>query len=171
MVVDDDVALLDLAAQRVHEAADVPGQRADVHRRRVGLAQLAAFRVEDARAEILRLADDRRVAHAEEHARHLLGDGVESAAEDPERDRVDLDAVSGRRPWLAADLVFHDAHAVTSSPAASCLASADAPTSMTMFPKRSTWAPIPGGITVVESYWLTMAGPSSRFPARSCSRS
>ena len=32
-----------------------------------------------------------------------------------------------------------------------------------MFPKRSTWAPIPGGITVVESYWLTMAGPSSRF--------
>ncbi len=92
VVVDDDVALLDFPAQGVHEAADVPGQRADVHRRRVGLAELAALGVEDARAEIFRLPDDRRVAHAEEHARHLLGDGVEGAAEDSERDRVDLDA-------------------------------------------------------------------------------
>ncbi len=35
---------------------------------------------------------------------------------------------------LPADLVLHHAHAVTSISAASCRASADAPTSMTMFP-------------------------------------
>ena len=50
-------------------------------------------------------------------------------------------------------------------------ASADAPTSITMFPNRSTCASMPGGITVVESYWLTIAGPASRFPALSASRS
>ena len=42
---------------------------------------------------------------------------------------------------------------------------------ITMFPNRSTWASTPGGITVVESYWLTIAGPTRRFPAFSASRS
>ncbi len=111
VVVDDDVALLELALEPVQEAADVPGQRADVHRRRVGLAQLAALRVEDAGAEVLGLADDRRVAHAEEDARHLLRDGVEGAAEHAERDRIDLDARAGRGAGPAADLVVDDAHA------------------------------------------------------------
>ena len=55
-------------------------------------------RVEDARAEVLGLADDRRVGHAEEDARHLLRDRVERAAEHAQRDRVDLDA---RRGWAA----------------------------------------------------------------------
>ena len=36
---------------------------------------------------------------------------------------------------------------------------------MTMFPNRSTRAESPGGITVVESYWLMIAGPSRMFPA------
>jgi hypothetical protein len=53
MVVHDHVAFLDLAVEPLEEAADVPGKRADVHRRRVGLAQLATLRVEDARAEVL----------------------------------------------------------------------------------------------------------------------
>ena len=38
-------------------------------------------RVEDAGAEVLGLADDRRVRHAVEHARHLLGDRRERAAD------------------------------------------------------------------------------------------
>jgi hypothetical protein len=105
MVVDDHVALLDLVAETVEEPPDVPGQRADVHRRRVGLAQLAALGVEDPRTEVLRLADDRRVAHAEEHARHLLRDRVVRAAEHPQGDGIHLDAPAGGRARLASDLV------------------------------------------------------------------
>src|SRR5919204_354802 len=117
VVVDDDVALLDATAERVHEAADVPGQRADVHRRRVGLAQLPALGVEDAGAEVLGLADDRRVAHPEEHARHLLRDRVKGAAEHTQRDRVDLDPLPGGRARLATDLVLDHAQVATTSSA------------------------------------------------------
>ena len=83
--------------EALEEAADVPGQRADVHRRRLRLAELAPLGVEDAGAEVLGLADDRAVAHAEEDAGHLLGDGVERAAEHAQGDRVDLDALAGGR--------------------------------------------------------------------------
>ncbi len=110
MVVDDDVAVPDLPFQAVEEAADVPGQGADVHRRRVRLAELTPLRVEDSGPEILGLADDRAVAHAEEHAGHLLGDGVERAAEDPEGDRVDLHPLARRRARPATDLVLHHRH-------------------------------------------------------------
>ena len=94
VVVDDHVALLDRAFEPLEEAADVPRQRADVHRRRVRLAELAALCVEDAGAEVLGLADDRRVAHPEEHARHFLRNRVEGAAEHAQRDRIDLDALA-----------------------------------------------------------------------------
>ena len=171
MVVHDHIPFVDLPAEGVHEAADVPGQRADVHRGRVRLAELASVGVEDPRAEVLRLADDRGVAHPEEHPRHLLRDGVESTAEDAQCDRVDLDPAPRRRAGLPADFVVDDAHAFTSIAAARAVASADAPVSMTMLPRRSTWAAIPGGIAVVESYWFTIAGPSSRLPAFSAARS
>ena len=121
-------------------------------------------------AEVLGLADDRRVGHPEEHARHLLGDRVERAAEHAQRDRVDLDALPRRRPGLTADLVLDDAHLDTSA-AVTASASAATPVPITMFPNRSTRAVRPGGITVVESYWLTIAGPSSRLPAFSAARS
>ena len=95
VVVDDHVTLLELLLlDALEEPADVPGQRADVHRRRLRLAQLAPVGVEEARAEVLGLADDRAVAHAEQDARHLLGDGVERAAEHAQRDRVDLDPLA-----------------------------------------------------------------------------
>ena len=95
VVVDDHVTLLEiLLLDALEEPADVPGQRADVHRRRLRLAQLAPVGVEEARAEVLGLADDRAVAHAEQDARHLLGDGVERAAEHAEGDRVDLDPLA-----------------------------------------------------------------------------
>ncbi len=110
MVVDDHVPFLDVVAEPVQEAADVPGQRADVHRRRVRLAELAPLRVEDPGAEVFRLADDRRVAHAEQHARHLLGDGMERPAEHTQRDRVDLDTLPAGRAGLPADLVLGDGH-------------------------------------------------------------
>ena len=177
VVVDDHVALDDLPLEVAHEAADVPGERADVHRRRVRLAELAALRVEDPGAEVLGLADDRRVGHPEQDARHLLRDRVERAAEDAHRDRVDLDPLELRRPRVLPQLVLESRHGhtpslvVTVAAAATARASAEAPTSITMFPKRSTCASTPGGITVVESYWLTIAGPTRRLPARSASRS
>ena len=58
MVVDDDVAVLDLALKLLHEAADVERQRPDMHRRGLALAELAPVRAEDAAADVLRLADD-----------------------------------------------------------------------------------------------------------------
>src|SRR5262249_25456556 len=152
------------------EAADVPGQRADVHRRRVGLAELAAVGVEDPGPEVLGLADDRRVAHPEQDARHLLGDGVEGAAEDAQGDRVDLDALAARRPGLAADLVLDHAHCATSARSAAWI-SVVYRVSITMFPYLSTFADRPGGTTVVESYCPRIAGPTTRFPARSAVRS
>ena len=116
MVVEDDVPLLDLAFQPVEEPAYVPGEGADVHRGRLGLAELAALRVEDAGAEILGLADDRRVAHAEENTGHLLRDRVEGAAKHAQGNRVDLDA--GARGWarLASDLVLENRHVASSLP-------------------------------------------------------
>src|SRR5581483_2553751 len=108
--------------------------------------------------EVLRLADDRAVRHPEEDARHLLRDRVEGAAEDAQRDRVDLDPLACRRAGLAADLVLGDAHAT--APAASTEDSrVPRETCSRRFPKRSTLALKPGGMTVVESYCVTIAGP------------
>ena len=84
------------------------------------------------------------------------------------------------RARLAADLVLESTLTSVGTPwtrqrrlADACdrLGRGDAPEPITMFPKRSIWAVRPGGITVVESYWLTIAGPSSRFPAFSAARS
>src|SRR4051812_8868407 len=111
MVVHDHVAFLDRVAEPVEEAADVPGKRPDVHRRRVGLAELATLRVEDAGSEILGLADDRRIAHAEEDARHLLRDRVEGTAEHAQRDRIDLDSLAVGRAGPLSDFVGGNAHA------------------------------------------------------------
>ena len=73
--------------------------------------------------------------------------------------------------YSSVDMIRPPRSSACATAAATARACADAPTSITMFPERSTWAPIPGGITVVESYWLTIAGPSSRFPALSAARS
>ncbi len=175
VVVDDHVAFLDLAVEVSHEAADVPGQRADVHRRRVRLAELAPFGVEDAGAEVLGLADDRRVAHPEEDARHLLRDRVERAAEHAQRDRVDLDALARRRPRLAADLVIRSrscGHLARRAAADASAPAAEPPDRRSRCSRSGRRCAVsPGGITVVESYWLTIAGPSSRLPALSAARS
>ena len=96
VVVDDDVAFLQLVLiNAMQEAADVPRQRTNVHRRRLGLAKLATLSVEQARAEILGFADDRRVRHAEQHARHLLCNCIERTTEHAERDRIDPHPLAG----------------------------------------------------------------------------
>ena len=87
VVVEDDVALVDVVAEDRDHVLDDLRHRAHEHRRRVRLGQLVALRVEDAGAEVLGLADDRRVGHAVEDAGHLLGDGGEGAADHAHEDR------------------------------------------------------------------------------------
>ena len=146
VVVEDHVAVVDVLAEERDHALDDLRHRAHEHRRRVRLGELVALGVEDPRAEILRLADDRRVAHPVQDAGHLLRDRREGAADHAHQDR---------RRELAP-------------PAPSRCARRQ---SITMFPKRSISAARPGGTTVVESYCSTIAGPSIRSPARSSSRS
>ena len=90
MIVDDDIALVDVAREAAHEAADVEGQGADVHRRVLAFAQLASLDVENAAAQILGFAHDARIGHAVEHMRHLRRYGVERAAEHAQRDGIEL---------------------------------------------------------------------------------
>ena len=60
-----------------------------MHRRRVGFAQSVVVAVEQTRAKILALTNDRGIRHAVEHVAHLLGDRVEGAADDLKGDRID----------------------------------------------------------------------------------
>ena len=87
IVVQDHVALVDVVAEDADHVLDDLRHRAHEHRRRVGLGEVVALAVEDAGAEVLGLADDRGVGHAVEHARHLLRDRGERAADDAHQDR------------------------------------------------------------------------------------
>ncbi len=92
-VVHQHVALLDdLAAllEAAQDAAQVAGDGAELERGGVGrLGELAPLRVEQRRAEVLGLADDRRVAHARQPPAHLQGDGLQRAAQHLGVDRAD----------------------------------------------------------------------------------
>src|SRR5262249_34897070 len=95
------------------------------------LAELASLLVADDAAEVLRLADDRRVGHARELVAHLDGDRVERAGDHPGGDRVD--------PCGAGY-----AHCVS-----------------TRMPSGSARASQQGGSTIVVSRWKTTAGPGT----------
>ena len=90
VVVDDDVALVDLALEALEHAADVERQRADVHRRAFALAKLVAVHIEDATAQILGFANDAGIRHAVEDVRHLLGDCVEGTTDNPQGYRIQV---------------------------------------------------------------------------------
>ena len=103
IVVQDDVARVDVVAQQRDHALDDLRHGAHEHRRGVRLGDVVALRVKQARAEVLGLADDRRVRHAVEHTRHLLGDGVERAADHAHQDRLREAGVAAlRAPRLDA---------------------------------------------------------------------
>ena len=87
VVVEDDVAFVDVAVEQLDDVLDDARHGAHEHRRGLGLGQHEPVPVEDAGAEVLRFADDRGVGHAVEHAGHLLGDGGKRAADDPLHDR------------------------------------------------------------------------------------
>ena len=128
VVVEDDVAVVDVVAEERNHVLDDLRHRTHEHGCRVGLGQLVALMVEDARAEVLRFADDRRVGHAVEHPCHLLGDRRKCTADHAyENGRREL---RPRAPSARSGFVQ----------------------SMRMFPKRSISAARPGGTIVVESY-------------------
>ena len=70
-----------------------------------GLAQGVVLGVEEAGAEVLGLADDRRERHPVQDVPHLLRDGVERAADDLQGDRVKFPVGHGLLlfvPWAPA---------------------------------------------------------------------
>ena len=144
MVVDDHVAVLDLASSRQRKPRMYQGSEPMCIGVESDSQSSRPCGVEDAGAEVLGLADDRRVAHPEEHAGHLLGDRVERAAEHAQGDRVDLDALARRRPGLPADLVLDDAHARATSLLPSRPERAPDGCFDDDVPKRSTCAAKPG---------------------------
>ena len=93
VVVHDDVAGADHVAallQRLQDAADVARDRPRLQRRRLRrFGEAAALGIDQRRAEILRLADDRGVAHAHQLVAHLDRDVLERALDHRGGDRVD----------------------------------------------------------------------------------
>ncbi len=83
VVVRDDVALVDpVEPELADHALDDLRHRAHEHGRRVRLGDLVALGVEEPGAEVLGLADDRRVGDPEEDRAHLLRDRLERSADD-----------------------------------------------------------------------------------------
>ena len=118
-----------------------------MQRRRVGLAELPALGVEDARSEVLGLADDPRVGHAAEHAaislaiawnapprtRSVIGSTSTAASPaGPDASRARTRATKAHTPWLVGTV------AATASPDA---AEADLDDDVA---ERSTRATSPG---------------------------
>ena len=87
VVVEDNVAFVDVAVEQLDDVLDDARHGTHEHRRRFRFRQYEAIAVEDAGAEVFRFADDRGIGHAVEHARHLLSDGGEGAADDALHDR------------------------------------------------------------------------------------
>ena len=138
VVVDDDVArpplLADLGKASV-DAADVAGERAGLQRRGLRrLRELPRLGVADHAAEVLGLADDRRVGHPRQLVAHLDRDRLQRARDHRGGDRVDPSG--GRRAHLLR----------------------------IRLPEASARAVQPGGTTVVASRWKTTAAPSIDSP-------
>ena len=98
IVVENDVAGVDVVAEQRDDALDDLRHRAHKHRSRVGLGDVVALSVKQSGTEILGLANDRRVRHAVEDAGHLLRDGVEGAADHAHQDRLGESRVTTRSP-------------------------------------------------------------------------
>jgi len=93
VVVQIDVAGPVAPAVLAVDAAHVGGQGAAVHGRGVALAQLPPVEVQQRRADVARLAHHAGIGHAHEQFGHLVGDGVQRAADHLQRNGVHLDAV------------------------------------------------------------------------------
>ena len=189
VVVDDDVPVRPVPLHHLLDAFEVAGERADVERGRFGLAEGVVLGVEEPGAEVLGFPDDRRERHPVEDVPHLLGDGVERAADDLEGDRVEF-AVGHDSllfaPWAPArarrsvrwsggplsGLAGRLAASPTGPPA---LRPARRPPGQARrtcrLPYSLTSAAYAGGTSTVELCWMRTAGPATRCPALSWPRS
>jgi hypothetical protein len=151
IVVHDHVAGTEYLAPRLEslaDAADIAGDRTRLQRRaHLALAQLPPLGVGQRRAEILGFADDARIAHAHELVAHLDRDVLQRPLNDCAGDRIDA-----RRRLLPAVGAVNIVH--RASPA----------TLRMRLPAASLVAVQPGGMTVVESFCSTMAGPEKVSP-------
>src|SRR6185437_4983102 len=140
-------ACRDLLADPAHVARD----RARLQRRaHLAFAQLPTLGVGERRAEILGFADDARIAHAHELVAHLDGDVFQRALDDGAGDRIDP-----RRRLLPAVGAVNFVHRASLA------------TLRMRLPAASLVAVQPGGMTVVESFCSTMAGPAKVSPTGS----
>ena len=96
VVVGDDVPLVNVVAELPQHTFDSLGHRAHKHRGRVRLGKLIAAGVKQARAEVLRLSNDRRVRHPKQDARYLLRDRLEGPADDSHQHRHGHSATAAR---------------------------------------------------------------------------
>ena len=106
----------------------------------LAFAELAALGIGQRGAEILRLADDRGIAHPHELVAHLDGDVLQRALDDRGGDRVDARLGDGV--------------------AVACLLIVASPSVMMRLPAASATSGQPGGTTVVVSVCRTIAGPA-----------
>jgi hypothetical protein len=160
MVRDEHVAVVDLASPPFEDRAHHQRHRAELRRDEVGLGDEDAVRREERAAEVLHVADDRAVARALQHDAHLLGGRDEARVDQLEADRVER--VRARAPRCRAPR----GRARGGAPRGR----AHVRPRSHRFPSSSILAAWPRPITTVESICSTIAGPSSTFLARSCSR-
>ena len=158
VVVKIDVAGAVAPAVLAVDAAHVGRQGAAMHGRGVAFAQLPPVEVQQRRADVARLAHHAGIGHAHQEFGHLVGDGVQRAADHLQRDGVDVDAVPAA---LGVRAQSGAARLVESGPDFGGVHIAGV---RRRLEKRSTRACQPGGIAVVVSGCSTIAGPSMRWP-------
>src|SRR5205085_1546913 len=143
-VVDDHIALLEAVAALFEEPEDalhVAGDRAQLERRRKrAFADLTALHVQQRDAEVLGLADDRRVRHPRQLVADLEHDAVQRACNDARGDGIDR--LLGSLAGSELDDVYdrRSGYRHSSSPY----------TRIRRSPVSSTSRLAPGGTTVVE---------------------
>src|SRR6184192_1449606 len=84
VIVNDYVALFDCPLQATHESLDIGGDRTDVKRARVALADLSAVNREKPTSNILNLLRSGRETHPFKRVTHLVTDSHEGTAEHAE---------------------------------------------------------------------------------------
>ena len=98
VVVEDDVAGVDLVAEIALDVLAHRRQRERQDRQVLGLLQHAAFGVVEAGDEILGFAQDRRARRLLHRDAHLVGDRLERARVHRQQDRIDLHATASLIP-------------------------------------------------------------------------
>ena len=98
VVVQDDVARVDVLAEEPHHVLAGRLERESEHRDVLGLLEHAPFRVVEAGDEIARLVEDGRARGAKQRETHLAGDRFQPALEYRQQDGIGLGLFHRRAP-------------------------------------------------------------------------